>query len=241
MQGSDANVAIAALAPIPFGWLAALILLYVGRAQIIGFRAVVPWASLSGPKKAFVTFCVMASGAAALLGLTVVMNLYVNTQVGVGLAPGVTVIKSGDNLVMVKGTWTRSGLSKGSSVANPVQTSRIMCNKEEFRCTEARASVSGNLLLSDVVEYDVESWTAASIVLRNDALCATEVFTIDLNTEAVSGAGHSINKDNTFCKMYGGNEENWSYQLVDGFKIYWEQIQKARPLPLRLIHTLFGN
>jgi hypothetical protein len=60
--------------------------------------------------------------------------------------------------------------------------------------------------MSDLVEYDVESWNEASIVLRNDSLCVSEVFTIDLNTKAVSGAGHPIN-DSEYCKIYGGTEK----------------------------------
>src|ERR1035437_2151475 len=59
MEGSWGNVALISLAPIPLGWLAAFILFYVGRAQVIGFCAVVPWATLTWPKKAFVAFCVL--------------------------------------------------------------------------------------------------------------------------------------------------------------------------------------
>jgi hypothetical protein len=95
--------------------------------------------------------------------------------------------------------------------------------------------------MSELVDYDVESWSDAAIVFRNDAFCAAEVFTVDLNTEAVTGAGHSTNTDTKLCKMLPGKEESWRYQLSDGFKVYWEQRQKARPLPLRLIQTLFGN
>ena len=241
MEGSNANVALAALAPIPLGWLAAFILLYVSRAQVAGFRAAIPWATLSWPKKGVVAFCALASLAVALFGITMVLNLYVDTLVPVTLSPFRDVIKTGDNLVTAEGTWTRSGWTAGSSMANPLQTSKIECNKLESRCTEARASVSRNVLMTDVVEYDVESWTAAAIVLRLDAPCATEVFTIDLNTKSVSGAGHSINKDGASCKIYGGKEESWSYQLSNGFDVYWGQRQKARPLPLRLIQTAFGN
>jgi hypothetical protein len=241
MKGSGANVAIAALAPIPFGWLTAFILLYVGRAQVVGFRAVVRWATLTWPKKAFVVFCALASLAAVLFGLTAILNLYVDAQVPVGLSPFKDMINTEGNRVIATGTWTRSCSTEGSSVMNPLQASRIECSKEEGRCTEARASLAGKVLTSELIGYDVESWTAAAIVLRLDDLCATEVFTIDLNTKAVSGAGHLVNKNDAYCKIYGGKEENWTYQLSNGFKVYSEQRQKARPLPLRLIQTLFGN
>jgi hypothetical protein len=241
MSGSNANVAIVALVPIPFGWLAAFILLYAGRAQVVGFRAVVPWRILSLPRKTFVAFCALTSLAAAFLALAWILNLYTDLQVPVALSPFKGVIRTGENWVTVEGTWTRSGVAAGSSMGYPLQTSRIECNKEGRRCTEARAYVSENLLESDLVEYEVESWTAASIVLTKGDLCTAEVFTIDLNTEAVSGAGHRINKDNEFCKTYASTEERWTYQLSNGFAVYWEQRQKARPLPLRIIQTLFGN
>ena len=107
---------------------------------------------------------------------------------------------------------------------------------------EARASVSGTLLTPDLVEYDIESWTPAAVVLRRDGPCSTEVFTIDLNAEVVSGAGYLINKDDTLCKVLNRNKSpGWTYQLSNGFKVYWEQRQKAHPLALRLFLALFPN
>jgi hypothetical protein len=127
------------------------------------------------------------------------------------------------------------------SAAYPVQTSLIECNRQMRRCTGAGAYTFHNLLGSEPVGYEVESWTGAVIVFRNDVFCATEVFAIDLNAEAVSVAGHSANRDTKLCKMSPGEEENLKCQLSDGIKIYWEQRQRARPLPLRIIQTLFGN
>jgi hypothetical protein len=242
MKGSDANVAIAALAPIPFGWLTAFILLYVGRAQVIGFRAVVPWATLNWRKKIFVVFCTVATLLVGGFGAIVVFNLYVDTLVPVALDPlGPTVDKIGDTII-AKGTWVRSGSrGEGSAIADPLQTSLIKCTKEDHRCIEARAYVTGNLLQVDLTQHDIENWTADAIVLRDDDVCASEVYTIDLNTHAVTGAGYPINKDSRYCKMYPVSETKWSYTLANGFKIYWQQRQKARPLPLRLIQTLVGN
>jgi hypothetical protein len=241
MAGSNTNAAFTALAPIPVGWLAAFILLCVGRAQIIGFRTAMSWATITWPKRLFVVFCAMISLSAVLFGTLTVLNLYVDTQVPVALGLRALVIKTGEDFVTAEGTWTRSGETLGSSIGFPLQTSRIQCNRQERRCTEARASVSGNTLVSELILYDVESWTPNSIVFRYDAPCATEVFTIDLNTEAVSGAGHTINEDAAFCKMRADNEHRWNYLLSDGFDVYWKQRQKARPLLLRLIQTLFGN
>ena len=241
LKGSWSNVAFLALAPIPLGWLAGLILVNVGRAQVIGFRAVLPWRTLSFPKKAAVIFCVLTTAAAILLGITVIMNLYVDTKVPVSLGLRATVIRTGDDLISAEGTWTRSGLTQGAGLGYPLQTSRIDCYRSARRCSEARAIVSGNTLMTELVEYEVESWSTTTVVFKNEALCAIEVFTIDLKTESVNGVGHLINKDGEYCKRFAIKEENWSYRLSDGFKVYWEHRQKARPLPLRLVQTFFGN
>jgi hypothetical protein len=243
MAGSDGNVASAALIPIPFAWLAAFILLYTVRAQLIGFRAVVPWATLTPLKKLFVAFCTLFTAAAVLVGVVAVMNLYIDTKVPVGLSTFVDVVKTGDNLVTVTGTWTRTDLTD-DTIMNPLQTSRIECNKEENRCTEALASVSGTdtyVLMADVVNYDIQSWTQDAIVLHREYPCSLEVFTIDLNTNAVSGAGHRINDDWTLCKMDNNGKPEWAFQLSNGFNIYWELRKKARPLMLRVIQSVFGN
>jgi hypothetical protein len=81
MDGDRGNVLFAALAPIPVFWLTDFILLHVGRAQVIGFRAAVPWGTLSRPRKAFVVFCVLTSLAALLFGIIVVLNLSVARRV----------------------------------------------------------------------------------------------------------------------------------------------------------------
>jgi hypothetical protein len=240
MDHSNANVAAAALIPIPFAWLTAFILLYFFRAQRIGFRAVVPWATFAALKKVFVVFCVLFSAAALLFGFVVIMNLYVDTNVPVALTPFVDVIATGDNLVTVSGTWMRPDLV-GDTIMNPLQTSKIECSKAENRCTEALASVSGNTLMADVVNYDIQSWTQDAIVLRRDSLCATELFTIDLNTKAVSGAGHRNNDYPMLCKTETSDKAEWTYQLTNGFNIYWGLRQKARPLVLRVIQSTFGN
>jgi hypothetical protein len=240
MENSNVNVAIAAFMPIPFAWLAAFILLYVVRAQLIGFRAAVPWTTLIPLKKLFVVFCVLFSAAAVLLSMVTVINLYVDTKVPVGISPFVDVIKTGDNLVTAAGTWTRTDLTD-DTIMNPLQTSKIECNKAENRCTEALASVSGNTLMADVVGYDIQSWSPDAIVLRREFPCVTQLFTIDLNTKAVTGVGHRINDSSPPCEMNKNDKTTWTYQLSNGFKIYWELRQKARPLLLRVVQSIFGN
>ena len=243
MEGSNANVATASLGPIPFAWLAGFILLYVGRAQLIGFRAAVPWTVLTPARKLFVVFCALASVVSILFGIVMLLNLYVDTKVRVSPSPFVNVIQTGTDLVTVEGTWTRADLTD-DTIANPLQTSKIQCSKAQNRCTEALASVSESMLMSEIVEYDIQSWTPDAIVLRKDMPCATELFTIDLNTKAVSGAGHRINENDLFCKPATKSQHErstWTYQLSNGFQVYWGLRQKARPLMLRVVQSIFGN
>lgn len=244
IKGDVGNTLFAAFAPIPILLLAAFCLLYFMRAQIAGFRTVVPWSGLSRWKKGFVVFCVLFVAAAGLFSVVVLMNQAVDANVPVMLT-----LKSFENVaigddqrVEVVGTWTRTDLGDTDTISDPLQTSRIVCVKSENRCTEAKAYVSGRTLFADEGDYTVASWTSSAIVLRNDFPCATEVFTIDLNTEVVSGEGHKTNGDSVMCKTsLSEGKDSWSYLLEDGFKVYWQAHQKQRPFALRVFQTLAGN
>jgi hypothetical protein len=61
--------------------------------------------------------------------------------------------------VTVQGTWTRTDLTD-DTIMDPIQTSKIECNKAENRCIEATASVSSgssHVLMSDITEYDIRA------------------------------------------------------------------------------------
>ena len=104
MEGSNGVAAFVAFAPIPFAWFAVFVLVYVVRAQIVGFRAVVPWEKLTRPKKLFVTFCCILSALFVMIGAVLAMNLYVDTKVPVGMSTFQDFTKTGDGLVTVTGT-----------------------------------------------------------------------------------------------------------------------------------------
>jgi hypothetical protein len=70
--------------------------------------------------------------------------------------------------------------------------------------------VSGNVLMSELAEYVVQRWTKESIVLGNDGECAEEIYSIDLNTKAVSGAGRRIHSDDPICKVFASAETEWA-------------------------------
>lgn len=206
-----------------------------------GFRAAVPWGQMSRLKRGFAIVCILFLGGALLFGAMSVMNLYVDTKVPVALSPFMDVTKGGTDFVQVAGTWTRHGRTEKSALGYPLQTSTIDCNRVERRCIEARAYVSGNLLGSELVTYDVQKWGKESIVMKNDGMCTEEIYTIDLNTKAVTGAGRRVNGDTGFCKLSPSDETEWSYRMESGFPIYWNQRMKARPALLRIIQSFFGH
>ncbi|HEX4533415.1 MAG TPA: hypothetical protein VH000_04220 [Rhizomicrobium sp.] len=243
MEGDTGNILFLAFAPLPFFWLTAFCLLYFFRAQVIGFRAVIPWSTLSWQKRAFVALCVIFVIVAGLFVLLIVLNGYVDSEVPISPeSKSFVKVPANGGLVEIVGTWTRTDLIK-DTIANPIQTSRIICIKSENRCTEAKAYISNNLLLADSVDYTIQSWTESAIILRNDFPCATEVYTLDLNSEIASGVGYKTNKNTPLCDVSSnrGGPDRWTMMLEDGFKVYWAERQKRRPWLLRVMQTVLGN
>lgn len=234
-----ANSLFIALVPIPFIWLIGIILLYFMRAQIAGFRQVLPWSGLNVFKRIFLVICACFSCAVVLFGVLAVLNMYTDSKVPISPQTQVDVT-GGNDIATAHGTWVRTDLT-GDSIANPLQTSRIKCYRLQAKCIEATAFVSGTLLDTELHTFDVEKWTADVIVFTDQDLCATTVYTIDLRTNVVSGAGHLSNQDSTLCKMNFKGKDRWSLLLSNGFDVYWKLREQARPWPLRAIQGLFGN
>jgi len=239
LKDNDQNAALAALAPLPFFWLAAFIAFYVWRILVAGCREVLPWRTMARFKKAVTVFSGLAVAAMAVMVAVSWMSMYVETKVPVQLALKAMVINTGD-AVTAEGTWISTTINPDDALV-PLQTSQISCYKPERRCTEARASLSNTLLIAEVVDYDLASWTDSSIVLRRDLPCAQEVYTIDLQTNVVSAAGKRVNDDDPFCKTRSVTSHEWTYRLADGFPQYWKMRQEARPWALKMFAALFGN
>ncbi len=246
MDGSGEDVAFVALAPIPVSWLAGFILLYIARIQVAGFRAAVPWPELTRPKKWFAIFCGASLVAGLLFASLFVMLWYTHTQVPNIFLPSflVTKDKIGHEVyVSVSGTWTRHGhgATEGSAKEwHPLQTSTIKCYRSENHCVEARASMVGkdnNILISEVVRHKVQSWTDAAIVIKDADFCAEYVYTIDLNTNRVSG--RRINSDIQYCQPAPASkaESEWTYRMENGDPIFLGVWRKALPWPLRVLRS----
>jgi hypothetical protein len=242
MEGSTGNMVFTALVPIPLFWLSAFVLVYLYRIQVVGFRAVVQWKSLTRAKKAGVVLCGGFVAICVLLGIGEILELYVDTKVPVSLSPvGPEVYSSLDgSSVNVQGTWTRGGMTPGSVIAYPLQTSYIECNKESRQCTESRAYVVDNLLATELVRYDIKSWTDTLITFGNESYCSSEQFRINLASKTVDGEGHSLHDEAAECNFSEFHERNWTFQLANGFDVYWNERKQARPTLLWLFQALLG-
>ena len=244
-KDNTGSALIIALCPIPFYWLTAYILIYFVRAQIVGLRAVVPWRTLTRLRKCFVAICVAFAGTVLFIAAVTVTNLYVDSKVPVSLGPELMVTEGGDGFVEATGTWITDNVQWGSvnTGTNPLQTSRIICRRDGGRCVEARAYIYNSTLFADATEYEIESWAANQVGFKNEELCYTEHFKMNIATQSVEGYGVFDKPTNDLCKQNAAKWDGkpWSFRMRPGFEVYWSLHQAARPYLLRVVHALFGN
>jgi hypothetical protein len=243
--GGIGNSLFVALTPLPLFWMFGFIILHFWRIQVVGFRNTVQWSTLNKRKKAWVGWCFIFSFFALLIALMSYLILIQEYRVPVSLGSRVMVTPVGNDYVAVKGTWTMEGLFN-DTIMNPLQSSEIVCRKETGWCHESKAYVSDRHLGVETEDYVIVSWTTSSVVMKNELPCATELYTIDLNTKSVSGAGHYTNQNDANCKATWGakrsnRREEWKLRMRDGFDVWQEEQKKARPYLMRLIQSLFGN
>lgn len=247
-EGINENAAASALLPLPFLWLAAFILFHLGKGIRIGYEAVVPWHSFTLRKKIYAAFCLGVLALTGYVGLITYMNAVADSRVPVGLGHGIqpsSMPISNGNEVYFTGTWTRHGLSEGSSIAYPINLSSFICNREKMECIEAQSEVlgdpgdKGHTLSSHVVTHLLSKWTENEISYKEENLCATEDYTIDLKSGAVIGLGHLTNIGKPGCMPEGQLDDEtakrwpdktWTMTLTyDGFGVYWAERKKAFP------------
>lgn len=228
------------LVPIPFIWLGLFLLLYIVRVQIAGIHAAIPWGSVGIAKKVFIVFCVLCLVITALFITVDLLNGTADSRVPVGLAFDGEVTNTPD-FVSATGTWVRTDLTD-DSIANPIQTSEINCNRDSGQCIQSTAYVMGDgsthTLGTELDTFQIDKWSSDAVVFSDVRSCATTVYTIDLNTKVVSGAGHLTNQGDTLCKMNSPSKDHWSIQLEKGFGVYSKLRQAARPWLLRVIQTV---
>lgn len=245
-NGLNENAAAAALLPVPFLWLAAFILFHIGRGIKIGFKAVVPWSTFNLRKKIVAGFCLFVIWCIGYVGLMAYLNNLADRRVPVGMSggdkPEMYPLSEG-NSVYFKGTWTRHGLSEGSGMGTPINLSSFQCDKETMTCVEGQAQVYGDdsthTLSSDIYTHQLDTWTDNEITYKDEGLCATVNYSIDLKSGAVIGVGRQTNIGAPGCRPAGQLDEetakrwldtSWTETLTyDGFGVYWAERKKAMP------------
>lgn len=130
------------------------------------------------------------------------------------------------------GTWVNADGSLGKLVGFDniaLQKSEIMCNRDARLCFQATTFVSGESLMSNSHQYDIERWDDKFIIFGNRNNCTSTNFTISRDTKEVSSITNLIEgaKTNPLCK---DAENDAKFRLVDGFKIAWKLREDARPL-----------
>jgi hypothetical protein len=165
----------------------------------------------------------------------------VESRVPVDLPAFSNVRAVNNSYVSAKGTW----VIEGDSQASPLQTTKIICEREFMRCTSATAQVNERSLHVNVDIYEVVSWEKTRIVFVDSApTCTNYVFTIDLSTKAVSGlrkkkpSGESAPSD---CNTL---DKELRLSLRAGFKVSQSLKDEALPWfgqlavsPLKLLRS----
>lgn len=244
-KGLNENSAVAALLPVPLIWLATFISFHLARGIKIGYQAVVPWSTFTLLKKIVAGFCLFVIGCLGYAGLIGYLNIIADSRVPVGMGggnkPEINLFSEGDS-VYFKGTWTRHGLSEGSSIRNPINLSSFKCLKETMTCIEGQAEVLGDsthTLIADVFTHQLDTWTDSEITYKDVGWCDTTNYTIDLKSGAVNGVGHLTNIGKAGCMPEGQldaetakswPDASWTMTLTyDGFSVYWAEHKKAMP------------
>ena len=238
-----------AFLPLPFFWIYGFILITISRCFVNGSKNELNFQGLNKTKKLFYYFCFGFSGLTLFFCVIVVMNIYTDSKVPAQLGYKTSFIET-QNTVVAEGTWTStSDLPDGlkNTILFPQQTSKIVCDKSEQRCFESKAMIShagtSPYLMTDLIEYEITSWTKDNIVFVNRNLCFDSIFNLDLNSKTLNGVEKFANNasNNNYCVKPDKNDSNVTYKLLDGFTVHQQLRREASPWLLKVVYSIFGN
>jgi hypothetical protein len=129
-------------------------------------------------------------------------------------------------LLSARGTWT----FKNDKMANPLQSSKILCRKKAGVCQVVTAEIAtfndeqGNLNI-DVADWEITRWAGDEVVAENNgARCVSLTMTINfIKKEAFQ---FRRGKSGDFCKGFAIKPQ--ILVLVDGFDVSWDYYQRRR-------------
>jgi hypothetical protein len=235
-----------AILPLPFYWLYAFIFLTIFRCFKQGSKAVLDLSSLNKFQKYFAYFCYLWAGLTCLILILSSMVIYAESKVPVKFGAYKKILYLPEySYIEVEGTWTISTDDKiHYEFFDPINTSLIKCDLKTKKCIESLAQIymldTGGFMKATQKEYVVTSWSNNSIIFNNNSTCSISLFTIDLNSESLTGIKKFNNSlpNSDYCKKYE-KEADIYYKLEDGFAVRQELIRQATPLPLKLIQSIF--
>jgi len=118
-------------------------------------------------------------------------------------------VKNG--ILIARGTGTMD------DIADPINRVSIVCIKQESTCESRVASfdVQTNMLsLSDLIYYEIKTWTPDRVTAIREHRCGTATMTIDVKAEEI-----------TIMSAHGClNDKPSIWKLTDGFPIAWKLI-----------------
>lgn len=133
-----------------------------------------------------------------------------------------------DDFVFANGTWVIEG---NDGTANPIQTTKIQCDRVKIECITATASISTsstNFLDVNLERQQIVNWSASSLTYIDNYLCVHYRYTIDWVNKSATGIRKLKPEmiDNPECSFFT-NELRLT--LKDGFDVYKSVEEKARP------------
>lgn len=238
------NAIVIALLPLPFFWLYGFIFVRTYKIFRAGFSSEIKYGTLNTKAKTIVVFCIMVVSLTILMGILHIGNMYTDSKVPVRLSPFVDV--EGYPLDLAKmssltlaGTWEVKNDLGDLIDAYPIQASTINCYKDKMECWESRAIANDGSMTTQLFSYEIKKWTNTEVIFEDYNLCGNIVYSVNLVTKKVAGITQKTNE----VQPCGPSNEFKAghYELVNGYKVYWREHQKARPWFVRTIQGLFGN
>jgi len=248
MGGVWENALFFAFFPIPFLWIYGFFLIKLFQCISVGSKVVLNFGEFSKIKRSLYYFCMGFTFLSFLFLGLVFMNIYVGFKVPAqfGFARSVTLM---DGYVTAEGTWVIDNVAGDprASILFPQQTSKIVCKLSSRDCLESRAIISHTsgspYLLSDLIEYDIRSWDANTIVFFKEGICSEEVYTLDMNSKTINGVEKFINNASKkdFCKSPPSGHRFNTFVLENGYTVHKNLTREASPWLLKVVFSLFGN
>jgi hypothetical protein len=116
-----------------------------------------------------------------------------------------------DAAIRAQGTWWRGD--------PPRQTSEIWCHRADMTCRETVAYVVAGELYANNLEYSIERWDNDALTARSEALCVSDVLTINRASKTASLVRGSRNGQLETCRLQRTKWDDAVQRLADGHEV----------------------